>query len=50
MKKRRMALLLIGLLLAACSHTFAGVAPNPIGPAPDFALTDAVSLRLYALP
>src|SRR5512139_1519580 len=33
-------LVTIGLLLAACSHTFAGVAPNPIGPAPDFALTD----------
>jgi protein SCO1 len=28
------------LLLAACAHNFAGVAPNPIGPAPDFALTD----------
>jgi protein SCO1/2 len=34
------ALITIGLLLAACSHAFAGVAPNPIGPAPDFALTD----------
>ena len=34
------ALITIGLLLAACSRTFAGVAPNPIGPAPDFALTD----------
>lgn len=35
---------LIGLgligLLAACAHTFSGVAPNPLGPAPDFALTD----------
>jgi protein SCO1 len=30
----------IGLLLAACAHNFAGVAPTPIGPAPDFALTD----------
>jgi protein SCO1/2 len=34
------ALITIGLLLAACSHTFAGVAPDPIGLAPDFALTD----------
>ena len=33
-------LMLIGLLLAACAHQFSGVAPNPIGPAPDFALTD----------
>ncbi len=33
-------LITIGLWLAACAHTFAGVAPNPIGPAPDFALTD----------
>ena len=33
-------LITIGWLLVACSHTFAGVAPNPIGPAPDFALTD----------
>jgi protein SCO1 len=41
MKKRWfIALITIGLLLIACSHTFAGVAPNPIGPAPDFALTD----------
>jgi len=40
MKKRWITLMLIGLLLAACAHTFAGVAPNPIGPAPDFALTD----------
>jgi protein SCO1 len=30
----------IGLLLAACAHQFSGVAPNPIGLAPDFALTD----------
>ena len=30
---------LIGLL-AACAHHFAGVTPNPIGPAPDFALID----------
>ena len=37
---RLIALIVIGLLLAACSHTFAGVAPNPIGPAPDFALID----------
>ncbi len=34
------ALITIGLLLAACSRAFAGVAPNPIGPAPNFALTD----------
>jgi protein SCO1/2 len=40
MKKRWMMVMLIGLLLAACSHTFAGVAPSPIGPAPDFALID----------
>jgi protein SCO1/2 len=32
-------LLLIGLL-AACAHNFSGVAPGPIDPAPDFALTD----------
>ena len=32
-------LMLIGLL-TACAHNFSGVAPNPIGPAPDFALTD----------
>ena len=39
--KRRwwMALLLLGWL-TACAHQFSGVAPNPIGPAPDFALTD----------
>ena len=37
---RWMTLIAIGLLLAACAHTFAGVAPDPIGPAPDFALTD----------
>jgi len=35
-----MMLITIGWLLAACSHPFAGVAPNPIGPAPDFRLTD----------
>jgi protein SCO1 len=41
MKRLRwLALITIGLLLAACAHTFAGVAPNPIAPAPDFALTD----------
>ncbi len=41
MKRRWLiALIAIGLWLSACSHTFAGVAPNPIGPAPDFALTD----------
>ena len=33
-------LIAIGLLLTACAHQFSGVAPNPIGPAPDFALTD----------
>ena len=32
-------LLLIGIL-AGCAHQFSGVAVNPIGPAPDFALTD----------
>ncbi len=37
---RWLALIVIGLLLAACAHQFSGVAPNPIGPAPDFALTD----------
>ncbi|HTP10753.1 MAG TPA: SCO family protein [Anaerolineae bacterium] len=37
---RWIALIMIGLLLAACAHQFSGVAPNPIGPAPDFALTD----------
>src|SRR3974377_2192720 len=37
---RWIALIAMGWLLAACAHTFAGVAPNPIGPAPDFALTD----------
>ena len=37
---RWIALITIGLLLAACAHQFSGVAPNPIGPAPDFALTD----------
>jgi protein SCO1 len=41
MKRRRLqALIAIGLWLAACSHTFAGVAPDPISPAADFALTD----------
>ncbi len=41
MKRRSlMVLITIGLLLAACTHTFNGVAPNPIGPAPDFTLTD----------
>ncbi len=37
---RWILLLLIGLMLAACAHQFSGVAPNPINPAPDFALTD----------
>ncbi len=37
---RWLALIAIGLCLAACAHNFSGVAPNPIGPAPDFALTD----------
>ena len=37
---RWIALITIGWLLAGCAHTFAGVAPNPIGPASDFALTD----------
>jgi protein SCO1/2 len=37
---RWIALITIGLLLAACAHQFSGVTPNPIGPAPDFALTD----------
>jgi protein SCO1/2 len=32
-------LLLIGLL-TSCAHQFSGVSPTPIGPAPDFALTD----------
>jgi len=41
MKRLRwIALMTIGLMLAACAHQFSGVAPNPIGPAPDFALTD----------
>jgi protein SCO1 len=40
MKKRWIGLMLIGLLLTACAHTFAGVAPSPVGPASDFALTD----------
>jgi protein SCO1 len=41
MKRLQLILLIaIGLVLAACAHNFAGVAPNPIGPAPDFALTD----------
>ncbi|CAG0936259.1 SCO1 protein [Thermoflexales bacterium] len=31
--------MLIGWL-AACTHNFSGVAPNPIGPAPDFTLID----------
>ena len=39
---RWLVLITIGLFLAACSHTFAGVAPSPIGPAPDFALTDEI--------
>jgi protein SCO1/2 len=37
---RWIALITIGLMLAACAHNFSGVAPNPIGAAPDFALTD----------
>src|SRR5512143_2985096 len=37
---RWMMLIAIGLWLVACAHQFSGVAPNPIGPAPDFALTD----------
>jgi protein SCO1/2 len=37
---RWIALITIGLMLAACAHQFSGVVPNPIGPAPDFALTD----------
>ena len=37
---RWLVLIAIGLSLAACAHSFAGVAPNPIGPAPDFTLTD----------
>ncbi len=37
---RWIVLIAIGLVLAACAHQFSGVAPNPIGPAPDFALTD----------
>ncbi len=37
---RWIALMMIGLVLAACAHNFAGVAPNPIGRAPDFELTD----------
>jgi len=37
---RWIALITIGLLLVACAHQFSGVAPNPIGPAPDFALID----------
>src|SRR5512143_4296817 len=41
MKRLRLTVLVvIVLLLAACAHTFAGVAPSAIGPAPDFALTD----------
>src|SRR5512135_927721 len=41
MKRLRLiALIAIGLLLAACAHTFAGVAPGAIGRAPEFALTD----------
>lgn len=41
MKRLRLIVLIaIGLVLAACAHSFAGVAPNPIGPALDFALTD----------
>jgi protein SCO1 len=40
MKRRWLIdLLLIGLL-TACAHQFSGVPPSPIGPAPDFALTD----------
>lgn len=31
--------MLIGWLVA-CTHNFSGVAPNPIGPAPDFTLID----------
>ena len=37
---RWIMLIAIGVLLTACAHQFSGVAPNPIGPAPDFALTD----------
>jgi protein SCO1/2 len=37
---RWITLITIGMLLAACAHQFSGVAPNPIAPAPDFALTD----------
>jgi protein SCO1 len=41
MKRLRWIMLIaIGLLLTACAHQFSGVAPNPISPAPDFALTD----------
>jgi protein SCO1 len=37
---RWIMLIAIGLLLTACAHQFSGVAPSPIGPAPDFTLTD----------
>jgi protein SCO1/2 len=37
---RWIALITMGLMLAACAHQFSGVAPGPVGPAPDFALTD----------
>ena len=40
MKRRWWLVLLLLGWLAACAHQFSGVAPNPIGPAPDFALTD----------
>lgn len=41
MKRSRLIVLIaIGWLLAACAHQFSGVSPNPIGPAPDFALID----------
>jgi len=41
MKRFQLIMLIaIGLLLTACAYQFSGVAPNLIGPAPDFALTD----------
>ncbi len=40
MKRRWLIGLLLVGLLSACAHQFSGVTPNPIGPAPDFALTD----------
>ncbi len=40
MIKRLMLMVLLAALLTACAHQFSGVFTKPLGPAPDFALTD----------